>query len=318
MGLCDKGWQMMRRMAVVAAVAVLGAAATAALEGQATAPAAEKAYAIVLHRPSHVGDKFNDTVKVNSTRKATVTVAGEVVNEATETRTFELSGVVAVTAVNKRGDETGTTTTIERFVKMEGDKATPLLDKGAVVVMTVEDGKRKYALQDGPLPEEARSALDTMHPGKVREDKLTDDDVLGTKEPKKVGQSWPINADAAAREANAAGGMKIESKDVKGTLKLAGVKTIEGKECLEVTGEMTVENVKLGDGVASPPGLSVEKGMLRGTFEGLYPADAAAQALQQKDARVAEMVFGGQVNGKDVGMTVKVERVVESSRRPVK
>src|ERR1035437_11193480 len=125
---------MIRRPAVV--LALLTCFRPTVSRGQETATVPDKAYPIVLHSVSHVGDKYNDTLKVSTTTTGNVTAGGKVIREGTATHVTELSGVLEVTAVSQHGGATGTTMIVERFVNIDGDKTTALLEKGDVLLMT--------------------------------------------------------------------------------------------------------------------------------------------------------------------------------------
>jgi len=52
------------------------------------------------------------------------------------------------------------------------------------------------------LPDEAKKLLEAMFPPQ-RIDPPTDDDIFGSAQPHKIGESWPVNSEIAAKDLSA-------------------------------------------------------------------------------------------------------------------
>src|SRR5215218_3112753 len=99
------------------------------------------------------------------------------------------------------------------------------------------------------------------------------DNVFGSREPRKVGESWPANPEALAKWASREG-FVVDKKSVSGTLKLKGLQTVNGVPCLLVTGRAVVEPWA-PDPKDVPAGMKLVSGRNEYKFTKLVPVDPA-------------------------------------------
>jgi hypothetical protein len=228
---------------------------------------------------------------------------------------------VEVLALDDVGEEAKVSITIDKATRITSEGETELVPKGKVLVAEGQGKDTKLSLQDGgELTKEATDALELVLSLDTN-DKLTDDDLLGTKEKKKVGQSWPVTPDNIAKDSERVG-VVVKPGDVEGSFRIDGVEKKDGVECLKLSGNLKVKNLVTkaddneDDGL--PEGFVVEGGSMEAKYTGLFPVDTSIGSL----AESASMTFVTHVKGKGGGggndvVTVesRVQRAVDMKRR---
>ena len=168
---------------------------------------AAKDYTIKLHRPAKVGEQFR--LEVSGTKATTMArKLGDVEESETEKWSAQLKGVVTVLKVNKLGGPVKLQVNVKSFTITEGKFTDEALPKGAVVRGEDGDDGNRFETWDEELRvgtplREGRTvqALKMLFSFDEMEAQETDDDIFGTKEKQKVGDSWKINPKALATSA---------------------------------------------------------------------------------------------------------------------
>ena len=194
---------------------------------------AGKEYTIQLHRPAKVGDQF----RVEMTGSESNTMARKVGDmEGTEEKNWsaKLKGIVTVLKVNKVGSVSQMKLKVDSFTITEGKFTEEALEKGAVIKGEEKDDKNQFELWDEesklgvPLQDGiAADALKLLFSLDDAKGKETDDDVFGTKDKKKVGDSWKINAKALAESA---GNDKVKIDPKKVGIKFDNPDNLKGRD----------------------------------------------------------------------------------------
>lgn len=97
---------------------------------------------------------------------------------------------------------------------------------------------------------------------------MTDDDVFGTREKKKVGDRWPINATVAATALESDFKITTESHNIKGFVALDGAARNSENDYLIVSGELEIDEFS----VPVPDGMKMEEGQFAVAFTGSFPS----------------------------------------------
>jgi hypothetical protein len=265
-----------------------------------------KTYDVKLHRPSKVGDKVQFTASTSERQTVNATVGGQS-RKQDEKFNAEASGVLEVLAVDSKGNETKITATIEKCVKVDGDKRTDLAPKGTVVIAERKDGQLSVTSKDPneALSDEAVRALKTLLPVDKSDSATTDDEIFGTNQKRKVGESWAVNAEAVAKNL-AAELPGVKKENISGQVKLQSVKTVNGVECLELAIEMTFKDLA----PPMPAGMKVEKGEGKMTMIGTVPIDPSV-ALKAGDMRMEFTILSKGTAG-DPAQEITTEARMES------
>ncbi|MFQ5732288.1 MAG: hypothetical protein ACE5KM_10075, partial [Planctomycetaceae bacterium] len=266
--------------------------------------ASAKDYQIKFSRPDKAGKKYR--IKTEITKKQSVTVSkdGNVIQKKVENVKATLQAVVLIDKVDKDGAPLKLTITIEKFGDDKGDT---LLKTGTVVTAQSLEGKTIYRIGEEALDKKPRDILSDIIKTKTR-NSLKDDDVFGSKQRRKVGESWSMNTAAAIKDFKA---MKMEIEGVSGTVKLEGVETHGGHKCLRVSMKIDIKKVKtLPDTEAfEKQGLKLESGSLKMTTGGLLPVDVKLDSPKRTMSMTMNMkIVGvkGPVKGIEMAITTRM------------
>lgn len=285
------------------------------------AAAEERAYEIKLARPIKVGTKYALTADGALVRQVTLTRGGVTQKQPDDGFGVHLEATVEVLALDDIGEEAKLSCTVDKCNRITSEGETELVPKGKVLIAEGKGKDTHFSLKDGgELTKDASDALELVISLDTN-DKLTDDDLLGTKDKKKPGASWPVSAENVAKDSDRVG-VVVKPEDVEGSFRLDGLEKVGDVECLKLSGNLKVKNLVTkadeneDDGL--PEGFVVEGGSMEAKYAGLFPVDSSVGSL----AESASMTFVTHVKGKggagnDDVVTVesRVQRAVEMKRR---
>ena len=264
-------------------------------------------YPIRLARPLKAGDEENLSVTAKMSQSMSQAMGDAPAQEQKEEMTIQYDGVEKVEAVDANGKETQASLTVDKFTQTASGTTTDIAPKGTVIGCSIVDKKQTYEIDGKAVEPALAQALDLLM--QLSTGAPTDDEIFGTKEAKKKGDSWDINtalAKAALEGSN--GGMQFSD--------LAGKTTVD-----DVTGDAMKITAHL-TGKAKPPlpaNLTLDDSALDATFQGTYPLDTAkyqpedSQQLKLTYSAHADIPFGGKMVVKFV-----MEQSVERKTTPVK
>jgi hypothetical protein len=289
--------------------------------GVAEEPDKDKAYEIKLARPVKVGMKYAITTDGALVRETTISRGGNTVKQPEDGFGVHLEGTVEVLALDNIGEEAKVSIAVDKCTRITSAGEAELVAKGKVLIAEGKGKDTKFSLQDGgELPKEATDALELVISLDTN-DTLTDDDLLGTKDKKKVGESWPVSSENVAKDSERVG-VAVKPEDVEGSFKIDGLEKKGDEECLKLSGNLKVKKLvtkadEKEDG-GLPEGFVVEGGSMEAKYAGLFPVDTSKGSL----AESASMTFVTHVKGKGGGgdadvVTVesRVHRAVDMKRR---
>lgn len=269
-----------------------------------------KDYTIKLHRPAQVGEKFRVELS-GSEATTTARQVGDEEEAETEKWSARLKGIVTVLKVSPLGGVVKLQVNVESFTTTEGKFTDEALPKGAVI--RGEDGEDENRFENwdedlkvaSPLREgRTVEALKILFSFDEMDAQETDDDVFGTKEKKKVGDSWKLNPKALAVSAKR-DKVTIDPKKATGKITLVGVVRVRGHECLEVKGQFTVKDVR--PPVKLPRGLRLTKSEMTGRIHSKLPVDPKLPELENRMGMSMTMEIRDQRNGGILRRSVRIE-----------
>ncbi|HTL18289.1 MAG TPA: hypothetical protein VL793_13720 [Patescibacteria group bacterium] len=241
----------------------------------------QETYPIKLDFPEKAGNKYHLRAH-GSGRQQMVMSVGTKTNGRTNLISIDLEGTIEVLQVDERGLEKKLSCAIEKCVADLGSGKTELFKKGDVIVATAVNRKKSYTLNNAEVGREASSALEIVL--SIHTSDLDDDDVFGTSTPRKVGETWPINSDAAVKDLNSSGA-PFQIKQLKGQSRLRGIKTFGGRQCLDIGGTVTSTELDL----PPRPGLKLTEGLIEVAYDGLFPV--GGQRLKETESIKARVTM---------------------------
>lgn len=229
-----------------------------------------QSYPIRMSTPDHAGQRYMFT---GAGSKVSKTSAGDrVMNSEDYQVSFE--GRAEILEVDKGGRAVKIAFTVQRFTKAADGATVDLLEVGSVILA---DGSQKkpFSLKGGTLDEAAQEAFGAVYPAHKPND-VSDDDVFGTRELKRIGDSWPIHPEKAY-ESMKETGFSIPEGHLSGTVRLVAKDRIASTDCLSIRGEL------LADAIAAelPNGVTLERGNMQGVFRGCFPLDGSGLSRKE-------------------------------------
>lgn len=264
-------------------------------------------YEIRIERPHKAGDQFKVSSTTKMSQSSSQTFNDGAPQGGTREYTVQFEGVEKVLEVDAQGRETKATLTVSKFTMTEAGVSRDLADKGTIINCSVADNKPVYDI-DGAKPmmgitlKQALLGVIEMGHGQP-----TDDELFGTKERKKKGDSWDINA---------------------GLAKTAFAQEAEGAELTEISGKTTVDDVA-GDNLKIsahtkgkfkpplPPQVIVDDATIEQVFGGTFPIDVTKlDPVETAELTISFTAHGEGAKGKVV-LQNKMVQSISHSESPV-
>jgi hypothetical protein len=291
-------------------------------QNEADKGAKDKAYEIRIARSVPVGTKYALTADGALLRQVTLHVAGREQKQPDDGFGIHLEGTVEVLALDDVGEEAKVSCVVDKCNRITSEGEKELVPKGKVLIAEGKGKDTKFHYDDGTeLPKVASEALElaiSLDTG----DEVTDDDMFGTKDKQAIGGSWPVHADAVAKDA-ARVGVIVKPEDVEGSFKLDGLKKVGDVECMKVSGNLRMKKLlrKDDEDDGLPAGFTVTGGSMEARYGGLFPLDVSAGGVSES----ASMTFITNVKGKggpggnqELKIESRVQRAAELKRRFLK
>ena len=278
-----------------------------------SASAAAQEFTIRLTRPSVSGQRYRLTAEASRSRRVVTKKDGEVLRDQQTKKSVELVAEVTVMRLNAKGRVSQKLMVIERFVQTEDESRRELLAKGDVLILSSLDGKPTFRLKGSVLTPSATKALELIFGSNSRA--ADDDELFGSRQRRKVGDSWPINAEAVARSLKSEG-LEVATEQVSGQMQLARRLKYADIDSLHISGRMKLAEVTFADAVL--PGYELFSSSAEGTFSGIFPINLAQGKLYDTKTLVVDFVMRGKTGiaaGHEI--TVRMEKKTQSKIMPL-
>ena len=299
---------------IAGVLGVTGAAARAVAPAPAppvASPAAPAAaplpdYAVRLTRPAVAGEKRLAVGSLQSDDHLAGTRAGAPSDER-QTATIRYVVATEILEVSAKGNALRATLTVRRLTKESGGASLELAKPGDVVTARLAGRQRVFELRGARLAPDLQAALGAALPLRA-DDEPTDDDLFGTAQRRRVGESWPANGELFAKLGAAS--VTFDPKDVAGTVTLAAVKPVNGEPCLEVRWRLEARHGAFNAG-SLPPGFAATTNSMSMTGSALVPVALAAPPAGRETAITAIAdISGASDAGAPVSLHHELRQVV--------
>jgi hypothetical protein len=273
----------------------------------AAAPAWAADYEIKLVRTAKVGDHYAVTSKGAMEQHMTMTMGGAPMPARDQVIAAQLSAKAEVLAVTADGRETTTAFTVTTSSVTRAGVPGELVPAGTVIKADSTGGKTAFSVGGAPAAPELAQALEVLiHLSKPTG--KSDDDIFGSKSRHAVGDSWPADVAAAAADLAKEGKMQVDPTQLSGKTTL--VELVPGSApALRITAAMDLGKV----GVPLPPGMAMTTSNFTAHFSGLFPVDVSKRSLAQSMSMEGHFDCAGQVQGKDMTMTMVMKQAIDAT-----
>lgn len=296
----------MRWMLALATLALVTTVSAAAPPAGAAPSSAQQ---IDLARPCAVGQTMRIRAEGSQDRTVSAVAQGaeHVMERGRVTISFDAQAEVMVVDVHGRPTRVEYVVS-ECLLNVQGE-TTEVAARGAVIVAQRRGATTTFEMNGRPLAREAAGALDIV--ASLGGDGPTDDEILGSRTPRRVGDSWPIDAASAARALQSGPGAPIDPSAIAGRTTLVDVKPYRGVSCQHVRSELTIDGAV--PGMTLPPGFGLTSASVSATFESMYPAEVGLPALATRAEMVIDAALTGQAGPGGEAIEMRV-RGVRSAR----
>ena len=272
-----------RVIPAVMASMLLSALAVSTLGAQ-TTPASRERHAIRFERPRAVGARYR--VEASGEKSLRMEQQGQATPVRDERTVVRMLAVERIVAVNATGEPTSSEYTIETFeVERDGTTVRPLA-RGTVVLVEraiSPDAEARMTVGGAPVASEIATALGIVVSRKVSG--VSDDEVFGSTNPRRVGERWNINAEVAERELAANG---LTDVRLRGQVQATELTTVDNLPCLVLTATMTG---RLG-AIPNLPGTArFVNGTVETTHRGAFPTDGTSRPPTSEMSMALDTTF---------------------------
>lgn len=267
-------------------------------------------YEIRMHRPTKAGERFQTTVAAKELLETSVTANDEPAQSKKQDRSVAFDGVVEILEVDAKGRPVKISATVEKLWKNEAGTGSEVLPKGAVIVVSLDGRKQDYQINGMPADADIAKALDLTF--SLSKSAVTDDDVFGTGEKKKAGESWGINTALAKKDFAESFGLRVE--DLTGTVTLDGVVSRTDGDALKLSTVIALKAIP-----PMPPNFVVDQSAAEARLDGEFPVDLTRQRPNESmSLKMTITAHGETQNGDKIALTTHVEKTTQEKRMPLK
>lgn len=268
----------------------------------ATAPSTS-GYVIQLTRKATVGDHYHVDATGSGEQRMSMSTDGQAMPPMDQSFTVNFSASGEVLALTPSGKETKTKFKIEKATLTAQGQTNDLFPAGTEMIAESNGGETQFLVGDSPVSPQITQALITAGVAMSSDENANDDQIFGTKDRKKAGDSWPINAAAAIPDLKKTG-LIVEADNLSGKTTLNEVIKTGAQESLRISGTMTMHGIT----PPAPEGFTVDSFNFEASFGGIFPVELAQRPSQTSSTFEFKMVLSGTNEGKKITQTVTNKR----------
>ncbi|HWB60694.1 MAG TPA: hypothetical protein VG733_14460 [Chthoniobacteraceae bacterium] len=249
-------------------------------------------YEIHIVRPMKVGQEFKLSVTGKMTTDSSKAMGDAPAEADKEVISVQLDGVEKIVEVDEHSQETKVTVTVDKLSMTANGETKELAPKGTVITCFAQAKKTAYQIDGKDVDPDVAKAL-RMVVEVMSHDGPTNDEVFGTKERKKKGDSWDINADLAKNFFAGQTGMEVN--DFSGKNSLEDVSADSMKLSAEIKGKIKPP---------LPPQITVDDSSLEIKTSGQFPLDTTKP--ETEDSMSVNFSFSAHADTPQGKLVIKV------------
>lgn len=231
-------------------------------------------FEIRLQRPKTVSQTYRMSVSGSDHNRMTMDINSKTEQKKSENKAIDFESIVTILEVSKKSTPVKESHKIIKCERLENDSRLALIPPGTVVTAFLADKKQQFTIEGTEVTPGAKEVLDMVIT--LDDVEFSDDEAFGTKERKKIGESWPMNMKLALEELRSSG-MDVTKGDFSGKVTLAGIGGKDATPYLILNGEIAVSQLEIPVG----PEVYTDKSHGRFTFTAKYPLDHTMGVLEE-------------------------------------
>ena len=271
-------------------------------------------YTLRIFRPSKVGERVRASGTFVGEERVETIVNGKDPEAETMTADVEFAYDSEVVDVSPEGKVMGIRLTLTHHRgTVNGATANQFAAEDVIIVKRERAGKSTITVNGTSATEEQRKLIESWGnvsaPGPT-----TDEDTLGNPNKVRVGEHWPVNVSAMLKQAEEQEMVGLKPEYIKGSVKVEGVVTEGGKECLVVRSNVSVEGIPIRD---VPKGAGITSMNFGEELEEAFPIDASDTVIPWKKVTttIRLVVEGDSTEGKVEVRTLSKDVLVRRKMR---
>jgi hypothetical protein len=236
-------------------------------------------YEIRLTRPGKAGDRYRIEATGEQLRQVALRSGGQTIPGSSEGFKVELTGDATVLEADAKGSVTRAQVRIGTLVRVLGLRRDEMLDAGTVVTESRSGARQVFQIGGREVTPVVKDLLEVVLSETSDPDVPNDDELLGTRERKKVGESWQVNRDSLARFVSRDRDISLDVKpgDVEGSGRFTALERVDDVQCQRIDISFTFLGTPRVD-PPPPPGASARVTV---TMSNLLPVDTKLDARAQ-------------------------------------
>jgi hypothetical protein len=199
-----------------------------------------------LDRPSKVGDKAALEYVYALLDTSTTTWQGRDPQTKEQELGAHLICDIEIKDVDDRGQVLAEELTVRKCTSLKGKDEVELLPEGTKLIARVKDKSTLFLVNGSPASDNVRQALGCLLWLYRSKDAPSIDAQYGTTSPRKIGESWPIDAKLTCADL-ASNDAQVDPDDVSGTVTTKSLEKVNGQDCVRVEAETDVKHLKSKD-----------------------------------------------------------------------
>ena len=259
-------------------------------------------YDILLHRPTIDGEAFTYAAVGRMVEKIDVTIDGKTTESSHSNYRCELASRVDIITVDDKGLPAEALIKVYRFQKQRQDDpvALDLLGRGTEILCKFFPAGDTFSIDGEAVSEEIEEALNIVAMRISAQSGETDDEVLGTKEPKSEGDTWTLNTNSISA-ALARNGFHILPQSLRTEGQLTSATKLEGTNPEFLGVDITI----VGEGISPelPSGYLTKSGTLTNKISRRLPTDPKLPCAGEE----VEFEIVAEAEGKEAESTVNLK-----------
>jgi len=240
---------------------------------------AQPDYEIKLARPGKKGDRYRIEASGEQLRQVALRSGGQTIPGSSEGFKVELAGEATVLEADAQGNVTRAQVRVSTLARVVGLRRDEMLDAGTLVTESRAGARQRFQIDGRDVPPVIKDLLEVVLAETTDPAVPNDDELVGTRERKKVGEGWPVNREGLARFVSGDRDISLEVKpgDVEGSGRLAALEKVDGVECQRIDVAFSFLGTPRID-PPPPPGASAKVTV---RMSNLVPVDTRMDALGQ-------------------------------------
>ncbi len=192
---------------------------------------------------------------------------------------------------------------VRQFKTISDEGETDLIPTGQTIVAKLRGKNTQFTVNDERPSKAVKVWLDYLFKLQPAEKNVSYDDMFGSKDAKKIGDSWPINAEATARWYSNYGS-KLSAEHVKGQATLAGIERCNDQDCLKVEVDLDIDSYVPSFATTMPSDTKLEDASMKAHSIWLISNDDEHKLQRRTMSTSWRYTTTGSQEGKSFRMTV--------------